>query len=1615
MACSTGKGPGAARRPAAGGRRTKAGGAPDAPKLTPADKIQIFGGANEATWTECCTSAAWLEKHGLARHELRQRDVQRKSALALKKSKPFVKALVSLYEKRLAWLNSASRQQFGVVVEDKIVIALDRTMEDFDVLREAMEGLIREQFGPNSALACRTVILCAIGPDGIQELPETTAPQRFPREPSGGAGGKGPARKARAAAGLSEADRDGLFQWVQRVSSEVDRQKSKRLISAVADTGRKAAQTTAQTLSSVGSLAKDMLGNVTGSGEGHAAMLMETARRDEYSPHGPNVVDSLAKLCDYTDVDAVYLVLGRHPRFTMNTFKPELEKIRAKSAGIPVFNVCNFCANDPHAAQHMKRLAQLCGGRYHYYDGESAYGLRLDEDSSIAGDDIDKIATECLYSREALDVLERRMAKLELEAATSAAAPTTAGATGAAGAARSARTGKAPPPGPVSIPTTRTQKLRESKLKGGGAAHSQALASKAETKRLRAAMLAAASKAPTASDPIGLALSSAKWLKANSLNAQKMNFYDAFKDVSYQTHENGMYSEYTTMYELPWADGSIRSMHLDKRRIQRYRAGLLGLMKVYNDRIRWLGTSTLRVFGPVVGDVVTIAVDTSHALKANLDLVKVNLKHLLEELKTKRAFNIVRYDQDTVAFQPGRSGHQGFRTMTVEMGSNTKARFEPVEATADNLAAAWEFIQSWECAEKDARNLLGVLEHVANQNIGPYEEHNVYILCAGAPDHDTDVLTQYCREALVESSNMLHCIAYNCHTSPQAVATLEQVALVGRGTFHVCLEQGTVFDHMHDDTVSWTMPLLTHIGTAPADGEGGEGAGALAGGKFAATTRICQVLTAMTLLPCDDSEGAKACACDSDNAELLRDELARAQTFLQLVDDILLVIASLDTAPRTGLGTVSTDQTRAMPADDDEADLGPDGDGDCLAAGDAGDAGDAGTRVRVRVETALRAPAYPAAAAATKSKTKKGTLPKKTKRRTAPAPASRAPLYPGQSTAGKVAKAARDARVHESRYLRVNTAVPKPGVAPGTAKAKSRRMTATVKMPAEEEAMSSKAWLKRYGLKAAGLDVNGYLRNKSVRLGPNAKKQDTCMALSPKQWKELLRKLGAAQERYQRRHDWLLAETRRVFGAVVEKNIAIAIDTSGSMNPSLPFLQRQLSLLIGGQVSQQCDKFNLVQFASHVHPWATLDMAIDDYETAEGPPQPYLIDVTDGTCAAAAGWVQTLEAQGTTNVVGALNSCLVDPEVEGVYLLSDGLPDSSTQEVLRHAREMVQGRNVKIHTISYCSNSAEANEFLQALANDTGGRYHQFYRTPKPTDQSYPGGPAEDADEDGVTASGTDLSALADEIFKTGKAMATVTEHIENAENAMRNFVEGSAKKTVSLDVQRGPSFPRRQPAAAVPWGCGGGLARSKAAATKSCSSTAGRTKKTSTKRATTYQPTRRMARAASPAAPVYAVSDSEDGARSVSPTGSAGSAASLDDDGGGSDSDGGFLSETPRATPDSPEPQYRENRAFVSNLPLRIATVVHGRRMMRALEEKDLVQFFADRAGVRISPKQVDLPWDSHRNTIKGFAYVLVNTGKDMRRVLGLSGSTFNGRACMVSEAASPADIVSVTGSALG
>ncbi|KAJ8798593.1 hypothetical protein J1605_016396 [Eschrichtius robustus] len=148
--------------------------------------------------------------------------------------------------------------------------------------------------------------------------------------------------------------------------------------------------------------------------------------------------------------------------------------------------------------------------------------------------------------------------------------------------------------------------------------------------------------------------------------------------------------------------------------------------------------------------------------------------------------------------------------------------------------------------------------------------------------------------------------------------------------------------------------------------------------------------------------------------------------------------------------------------------------------------------------------------------------------------------------------------------------------------------------------------------------------------------------------------------------------SRRLFGAILESKVCILLDTSGSMGPCLQQVKTELALLIWEQLWKHCDSFNLLSFAEGLQPW-----------------QDTLVGTTDAACHEAMQW-----------------KAFSFPDVEGLYLLTDGKPDTSCSLILSEVQRLKEKRDVKVHTVSLNRSDRTAVNFLRDLASLTGGRYH---------------------------------------------------------------------------------------------------------------------------------------------------------------------------------------------------------------------------------------------------------------------------------------------------------------------
>ncbi|XP_074866600.1 von Willebrand factor A domain-containing protein 3A [Carettochelys insculpta] len=274
-----------------------------------------------------------------------------------------------------------------------------------------------------------------------------------------------------------------------------------------------------------------------------------------------------------------------------------------------------------------------------------------------------------------------------------------------------------------------------------------------------------------------------------------------------------------------------------------------------------------------------------------------------------------------------------------------------------------------------------------------------------------------------------------------------------------------------------------------------------------------------------------------------------------------------------------------------------------------------------------------------------------------------------------------------------------------------RGLVPFVALPKEEEVCSTKEWLNKYSIKKLKLELP------RMMFGPNCVHQKKMVAslhkkvsakycaifpsveingivkhlqFQSKELEDYVEQMERVLRCYIRRIQWLLSGSRRLFGIILEKKVCILIDTSGSMDPYLQQIMKELTSLIWEQLRKNNARFNLLRFAEDIDTW-----------------QECLVEATDETCHDAVQWVSKFQAHGNTCILKALQKAFCFQDVEALYILTDGKPDTSCSLILKEVEKIRKKLTIKIHTISFNCSDRRANEFLRNLASQTGGRYHR--------------------------------------------------------------------------------------------------------------------------------------------------------------------------------------------------------------------------------------------------------------------------------------------------------------------
>jgi hypothetical protein len=172
---------------------------------------------------------------------------------------------------------------------------------------------------------------------------------------------------------------------------------------------------------------------------------------------------------------------------------------------------------------------------------------------------------------------------------------------------------------------------------------------------------------------------------------------------------------------------------------------------------------------------------------------------------------------------------------------------------------------------------------------------------------------------------------------------------------------------------------------------------------------------------------------------------------------------------------------------------------------------------------------------------------------------------------------------------------------------------------------------------------------------------------------------------------------------IVSHRVAFIIDVSGSMNeptraqyigeqgePRMSLAQRELKKCIDALDSKAL--FNIVTFSGGVEPW--LDEGVEDSG--------------ERSREEAKGFVDKLGAMGGTNLYGALRHAFEDPEVDTIFVLSDGEPSVGDVldpfEIRAHVKRWNKDREIVINSIAV----GGSFQILEWIAEDSGGTHVRF-------------------------------------------------------------------------------------------------------------------------------------------------------------------------------------------------------------------------------------------------------------------------------------------------------------------
>ncbi|KFQ20094.1 von Willebrand factor A domain-containing protein 3A, partial [Merops nubicus] len=240
-----------------------------------------------------------------------------------------------------------------------------------------------------------------------------------------------------------------------------------------------------------------------------------------------------------------------------------------------------------------------------------------------------------------------------------------------------------------------------------------------------------------------------------------------------------------------------------------------------------------------------------------------------------------------------------------------------------------------------------------------------------------------------------------------------------------------------------------------------------------------------------------------------------------------------------------------------------------------------------------------------------------------------------------------------------------------------------------KKVQTTEEWLNSYGLESLQLTLEHLINEGNIIL--NSRNGVEEIEFAEETVMNFESRLSEVVQLYQQRVQWLLQDSRKVFGLVEGSNVGLVVDVSNvSYGPQLLDFQKDLLRLIDEQLCYKKQLYCL-SFSTEISPLWESPKNINIHVLHE-----------------ARQWIQQLEPGQGCNLLKALKHVLTMKELNSLLLVVGSCPDQSLEIISDYAQQCMLGRKLQIHAVTYdCSNPASL-VLLKNLAEAVRGHYH-FY------------------------------------------------------------------------------------------------------------------------------------------------------------------------------------------------------------------------------------------------------------------------------------------------------------------